>query len=67
MRTSKPFTTLSIFVLALISLGHLLRLLFKWEAVINGTTVPVWVSAIPALFFGGLAFLLRRESLSKRP
>jgi len=62
MRRSRPFTALSIFVLALISLGHLLRIVFQLEAVINGMTVPVWVSAFPALFFGWLAWMLWRES-----
>ena len=66
MRTPKPFTTLSIIILALIALGHLLRILFQWEAVINSTAVPVWISAVPALFFGGLAFLLWRESRGDR-
>lgn len=62
MRTPKPFTALSIFILALISIGHFLRIVFQWEAVINGTTVPVWISAVPVLFLGGLAFLLWKES-----
>jgi len=66
MRPSKPFTTLSIFVLSLIALGHVLRMVFQWEAVINSTAVPVWISAVPALFFGGLAFLLWRESRGDR-
>ena len=67
MRTPKPFTTLSIIILALIALGHLLRIIFQWEAIINGTSIPVWVSAVPALFFGGLAFMLWRESRRDEP
>ncbi len=62
MRTPKPFTALSIFILSLIALGHLLRIIFQWEAVINGTSIPVWISAVPTLFFGGLAYLLWKES-----
>jgi hypothetical protein len=62
MRPSKPFATLSIIVLALIALGHVLRMVFRWEAVVNGTSIPVWISAVPALFLGGLAFMLWRES-----
>jgi hypothetical protein len=62
MRTSEPFTTLSIIILALIAFGHLLRLIFQWEVIINGTSIPVWISAVPALFFGGLAFMLWKES-----
>jgi hypothetical protein len=67
MRTTKPFTALSIFILALIALGHLLRIVFQWEVAINGTSVPVWISAVPALFFGGLAYLLWRESRRDGP
>ncbi len=62
MRIPKPFTILSIVILSLIALGHFLRIIFQWEAVINGTPIPVWISAVPAVFFGGLAFLLWRES-----
>jgi hypothetical protein len=67
MRTPKPFTALSIIILALIALGHFLRIIFQWEAVINGTSIPVWISAVPASFFGGLAFMLWRESRRDEP
>ena len=58
----KPFTFLAVVVFALVALLHLLRLIFGWEAILNGAVVPMWVS-IPALVVaGGLAVMLWRES-----
>lgn len=62
----KPFTLLAIAVLAFISLAHLLRLLFGWEIIINGTSVPVWISIIPTVVFAVLAYMLWRESKSAK-
>lgn len=58
----KPFTILSVAVLSFIALGHLLRMLFGWEAIINGVHIPLWASAIAVVFFAGLACMLWRES-----
>jgi uncharacterized SAM-binding protein YcdF (DUF218 family) len=58
----KPFTILSVAVLSFIALGHLLRMLFGWEAIINGVHIPLWASAIAVVFCGGLAYMLWRES-----
>jgi membrane protein implicated in regulation of membrane protease activity len=58
----KPFTILSVAVLSFIALGHLLRMLFGWEAIINGAHIPLWASAIAFVIFSGLAYMLWRES-----
>jgi hypothetical protein len=58
----KPFTILSVLVLSFIALGHLLRILFGWEIIINGVHLPLWASAIAILFLAGLACMLWRES-----
>jgi len=58
----KPFTIMSVAILSFIALGHLLRMLFGWEAIINGVHIPLWASAIAIVFFAGLACMLWRES-----
>lgn len=63
----KPVTNISAFLLALISLGHLLRVIFGWEVAINQTVIPVWPSWVVILLFGFLAFSLWRESGAQRP
>ena len=58
----KPFTIMSVAILSFIALGHLLRMLFGWEAIINSVHIPLWASAIAIVFFAGLACMLWRES-----
>jgi len=58
----KPFTTISVGVFALIALVHVFRLLFGWVVTIQGSVVPMWVSALGVVIAGGLAVMLWRES-----
>ncbi|MFD0740353.1 hypothetical protein ACFQZQ_13795 [Lysobacter koreensis] len=58
----KPFTTISIFFLAVLAALQLTRVLLGWEVVVNGVSVPLWASAIAALVAGGLAAMLWREA-----
>jgi len=57
----KPFTTITIIVLALIALLQLFRFLLKWEVTLNGAVVPVWLSGIAFVVAGGLAVMVWRE------
>ncbi len=57
----KPFTSLAIVVLALLSLLQLARVLLGWTVVVNGFAVPIWASVIAAVIAGGLALMLYRE------
>ena len=59
---NKPFTMLAVLVFALVALAHLLRLVYGWEATINGAAVPMWASGLGLVVAGGLAVLLWRES-----
>lgn len=59
MRSS---TAIAVVLLALIAIGHLLRVLAGWELVIGGIVVPMWPSVVVFLAFGGLAIMLGRES-----
>lgn len=58
----KPFTTLTIVFLGLLSALQLARFMLGWEVVVNGVTVPLWASAIACLVAGALALMLWRES-----
>ena len=58
----KPFTTIAIAVFSLVAALHVLRLIFGWEAVINGMVIPMWVSVVGVLIAGGLTVMLWRES-----
>lgn len=41
------------FVIAVV---HLLRLIFRWDAVIAGWPVPMWASGVAIVLFGALAY-----------
>lgn len=58
----KPFTSITLVLLAFIAFGHLLRVLAGWELVIGAIVVPMWPSVIAFLGFGGLAIMLWREA-----
>lgn len=58
----KPFTTLAVVILSLISLLQLMRFVQGWEVSINGVIVPVWVSGLAFVVLAGLAAMLWRES-----
>lgn len=51
--------------LALISLGHLLRLVLQIEVTAGGIIIPMWLSVIACLFTGGLAVMLWSENRRK--
>ena len=58
----KPFTLLAVAVFALVALAHVLRLVYGWEATINGAAVPMWASGLGLVVAGGLAVMLWQES-----
>jgi len=58
----KPFTTIAIVIFSLVAVLHVLRLIFGWEAVINGLVMPMWVSAVGIIVAGGLAVMVWREA-----
>jgi hypothetical protein len=59
---SKPFTTIAVGVLSLIALLQLVRTIMRWEVVLNGAVLPVWVSGVAFVVAGALALLVWRES-----
>ncbi|MDD4873265.1 MAG: hypothetical protein PHR77_22140 [Kiritimatiellae bacterium] len=58
----KPVTLIVSLLLALISVGHVLRLLFKIEVIVNGFHVPLWISFFGCIVPALLALLLWREA-----
>ena len=58
----KPFTTIAIVIFSLVAVLHVLRLIFRWQAVIDGLVIPMWVSVVGLIIAGGLAIMLWRES-----
>ncbi|OLB23249.1 MAG: hypothetical protein AUH95_03440 [Nitrospirae bacterium 13_2_20CM_2_63_8] len=58
----KPFTTIAIVIFSLVAVLHVLRLMFRWEVVINGLVMPMWVSVVGIIVAGGLALLVWREA-----
>ena len=57
----KPFTSLTVAVLAMFGLVHLLRLIGGWTVVVNGFEVPMWVSVVALIASLVLAAMVWRE------
>jgi len=58
----KPATMLSMLVLAMVAVGHLLRLVLGVEIRVAGILVPLWVSVIACVVPAGLVVDLWLES-----
>ncbi len=52
----KTFTVTAGVVFSLIAALHALRLLLRWDAVIGGWTVPIWLSWVALAAAGYLAY-----------
>ena len=57
----KPFTTIAVIFFAIICIVHVLRLIFGWEANINGMTIPMWISILGAVVSAVLAVMVWKE------
>jgi hypothetical protein len=58
----KPFTTVTVVLLALIAVVQLLRFVLGWAVTVNGLIVPVWLSGVVFVITGGLAIMVWRET-----
>lgn len=54
MKNKTFYQTVAI-VFFLIAIAHVARLVYGWEAIIEGVEVPLWVSGAAALIAGYLA------------
>jgi len=58
----KPFTSIAVFIFAVICVVHVLRLLLGWEVRISSLEIPQWISILGAFFAGLLAIMLWKEN-----
>jgi len=58
----KLFTMISAVIFAVMAVAHVLRLIFGWVVMVDGITVPIWVSAAAALITAGLSLMLFLEA-----
>jgi len=61
-KMTKPFTTLAVAIFGLVTLIHVLRLIFAWDVTISGLVVPMWVSGAGAILGGVLAVMVKKEA-----
>jgi hypothetical protein len=61
--TAKTFAGVAAIIFALVALLHLLRLVLGWSIVIEGWTVPMWLSWIGLVVAGGLSYFGGRLAL----
>ena len=58
----KPFAAIAVGVFGLVALLYVFRLVFRWEATLQGSVIPLWVSGLGVVIAGGLAIMVWRES-----
>ena len=58
----KPATMISTLFLAMVAIGHLLRLVLGVEVIVGGFVIPLLVSVIACVVPAGLAVGLWREN-----
>lgn len=61
----KPAKIVAI-LLALMAIFPLLRIVLGWEITMNGSPVPMWISAAFIVLFLGMAVILCREERRNR-
>ena len=52
----KTFALTAALVFGVITILHVLRIIFGWEATIGGWNVPSWVSGVALVVFGYLSY-----------
>jgi hypothetical protein len=56
----KPATHTATVLLAVVSLAHLLRVMFGVRVTVADTVIPMWVSGVAFVAAGGVALMLWR-------
>ena len=54
--SQKTFCFVAGLIFAIVAIVHAMRLAFRWEAMIGGWVVPMWVSWVGVIVAGYLAF-----------
>ena len=63
--SQKTFSFIAGLIFLLVAVMHALRLALRWEAVVNGWSVPMWVSALALLIAAYLAFEALKPSMRR--
>jgi uncharacterized membrane protein len=58
----KPAKTITVIFLLLVSMAHLLRLIFQVKVMANTVGIPMWMSAVACIVTAVLAAWLWREN-----
>ena len=58
----KPSIIVTAIFLLLVSLVHLLRLIFQWKVTVNTAEIPLWASAVACIVAAALAAWLWQEN-----
>jgi hypothetical protein len=54
--TNKTYYKLAAIIFLIVALGHLVRIINGWEAVINDVEIPMWISVAAVLIAGYLSY-----------
>ena len=54
--SKNTFSSLAGAIFLIVAIAHVLRLAFKWEVIVGGWQVPLWLSAVAALVAAYLAY-----------
>ena len=54
--TEKTFLMISAAIFGVVAVVHLVRILMDWSVVIDGWTIPMWVSWVGLIASGGLSY-----------
>ncbi len=54
--SEKTFSTLAAAIFGVVAVLHLVRILIGWSIVVDGWTVPMWVSWVGLIVAGALSY-----------
>jgi hypothetical protein len=63
----KPASLVAVLVFSLVAITHLLRLVLRTEVLVDGASIPLWVSVVGLILPGTLAVALWREGHRSHP
>ena len=58
----KPFTSIAALFLCVVSILHIVRIVFGFDIVINSWHVPLWINGLLAIVTAFLAIMLWKEN-----
>ena len=61
-KRNRPFSRIASALLAVICILHVVRVAMALPVTVGHTAIPLWMSIAAAIFTGGLAVMLFRES-----